>query len=143
VTQGDAGSTYPPRSPITHGDPTKASRRVTRRTEPGDDLVVEVNVIVPASAVGIIAAQVAAIVTADLGMATIADASPYMTVADAAEYLHWTKDAIYKLTAADAIPHFRPHGDRILFRREDLDRWVERAPHGARSVRPAHLTRER
>jgi excisionase family DNA binding protein len=56
--------------------------------------------------------------------ATTADASPWMNINQAADYLSWPKDRIYKLTSAGAIPH-RKHGNRIMFRREELDAWLD------------------
>jgi excisionase family DNA binding protein len=50
--------------------------------------------------------------------------SPYMTLAEAAEYLRWPKKRLYKLTAAGAIPH-RKHDHRILFDVRELDRWLD------------------
>jgi excisionase family DNA binding protein len=50
--------------------------------------------------------------------------SPYMTLAEAAEYLRWPKKRLYKLTAAGAIPH-RKHDHRILFHIGELDSWLD------------------
>lgn len=50
--------------------------------------------------------------------------SPWMTVKEAADYLRCGTSRLYKLTAADAIPHFKEEG-RLLFNREDLDEWLE------------------
>lgn len=53
-----------------------------------------------------------------------ASKSPYMTLAEAAEYLRWPKKRLYKLTAARAIPH-RKHDHRILFHVGELDAWLD------------------
>ena len=50
--------------------------------------------------------------------------SPWMTVDEAAEYLHWPKTRLYKLTAANAIP-YRRHEGRLLFRRDELNSWLD------------------
>ncbi len=50
--------------------------------------------------------------------------SPWLTVDDAASYTGLSKDALYKLTAAKAIPHAKP-GKRLLFKREELDAWLD------------------
>ncbi|HEY3123358.1 MAG TPA: helix-turn-helix domain-containing protein [Thermoanaerobaculia bacterium] len=50
--------------------------------------------------------------------------SPWMNVKEAADYLRCGTSRLYKLTAADAIPHFKEEG-RLLFNREDLDEWLE------------------
>jgi excisionase family DNA binding protein len=51
--------------------------------------------------------------------------SPWLTVEDASGYLRLPKSRLYKLTAARAIPH-RKHEGRILFRRDELDSWLDR-----------------
>lgn len=51
-------------------------------------------------------------------------ASPWLTVVEAAEYLHWPAERVRKLTAADAIPHRHQQG-RILLHRDELDAWLE------------------
>lgn len=58
---------------------------------------------------------------AEIGTTT--SASPYMTADEAAEYLRWPKERIYKLTAARTIPH-RKHDGRLLFHRDELDTWL-------------------
>ena len=61
------------------------------------------------------------------------DRSPWMAVAKAAVYLDWSVDRLYKLTSAGAIPH-RKHGNRILFRREELDWFLEGFREGPRTT---------
>lgn len=48
--------------------------------------------------------------------------SPWMTVREAAEYLRWPVQRIYK--QAPGMPH-RKHGQRLLFHRDELDRWLD------------------
>jgi len=79
-------------------------------------------VIIPATAIDAIARRVATIVVAEINTTTTV--TPYMTVVEAAEYLRWPKERIYKLTAARAIPHHK-HEGRILFRRDVLDEWLD------------------
>ena len=67
-------------------------------------------------------------------------ASPYMTVVEAAEYLRWPKERIYKLTAARAIPHHK-HEGRILLRRDALDAWLDEYAEGPRARDTATGTR--
>jgi excisionase family DNA binding protein len=50
--------------------------------------------------------------------------SPWMNVKEAADYLRCGTSRLYKLTAADAIPHFKEEG-RLLFNRHELDSWLE------------------
>ena len=49
--------------------------------------------------------------------------SPWMNVATAATYLDWPKQRLYKLTAQNAIPHYK-HDGRLLFNRQELDHWL-------------------
>jgi excisionase family DNA binding protein len=53
-----------------------------------------------------------------------AEQSPWMGVERAAEYLDWPKQRLYKLTASGQIPHYKQDG-RLLFRSDELDRWLE------------------
>ncbi len=57
--------------------------------------------------------------------------SPYLTVAEAADYLRWPRERVYKLTAAKAIPHIR-HEGRILLRRDEIDAWLDDYREGPR-----------
>ena len=50
---------------------------------------------------------------------------PWFDVAEAAEYLRCPTSRIYALTSARRIPHHHD-GSRLLFRRSELDEWVER-----------------
>lgn len=47
-----------------------------------------------------------------------------LTVKECATYVGVSVDMIYKMTREKAIPHIRV-GSRILFRREDIDRWFD------------------
>jgi excisionase family DNA binding protein len=54
--------------------------------------------------------------------------SPWMDLPAAAAYLGFSRDRLYKLTAAGAIPCRRqPSGQRLIFHRDELDRWLETA----------------
>ena len=56
------------------------------------------------------------------------EASPWMDLPAAASYLGFSRDRLYKLTAAGAIPCRRqPGGQRLIFHRAELDRWLETA----------------
>jgi len=52
---------------------------------------------------------------------------PY-TFAEAAKYLDISKSYLYKLTSLGKIPHFKPYGKKIYFRKEDLDEWIFQKP---------------
>ena len=66
--------------------------------------------------------------------------SPWMTVAEAAEYLRWPRERLYKLTAAGAIPH-RKHDGRLLFHRDEVDEWLEAYREGPVPFRRAESRR--
>ena len=55
-----------------------------------------------------------------------ADGSPWLDFEGAMAYLGFTRDRLYKLTAARAIPFRKKrYGQGLLFHRGELDRWVE------------------
>jgi excisionase family DNA binding protein len=82
-----------------------------------------VGIVVTPELIEAIADRVTAGVVAAINIAATTR-TPYLTVVEAAEYLRWSRERIYKLTAASAIPHVR-HGSRILLRRDWLDAWME------------------
>ena len=52
--------------------------------------------------------------------------SPWLDFEQAMAYLHFSRDRLYKLTAARAIPFRKKRdGQGLLFHRDELDRWVE------------------
>jgi excisionase family DNA binding protein len=60
------------------------------------------------------------------------DTSPWMGVERAAHYLDWPRQRLYKLSAQSAIPHYK-HDGRLLFNRDELDRWLRSHAHGGRA----------
>ena len=57
-----------------------------------------------------------------------ASQSPWLTLPAAASYLGCSRERLYKLTAARAIPfRRRQNGQGLLFHRDELDAWVETA----------------
>ena len=54
--------------------------------------------------------------------------SPWLDVEGARAYLGFSRDRLYKLTAAGAIPCRKKRGGQgLLFHREELDAWIESA----------------
>jgi excisionase family DNA binding protein len=52
--------------------------------------------------------------------------SPWLDFDAAQAYLGFSRDRLYKLTAARAIPFRKKrHGQGLLFHRGELDRWLE------------------
>lgn len=50
-----------------------------------------------------------------------------LDINQAAEFLHLKKSYIYKLTHEKKIPHYKPGGHHLLFSKEDLELYVQRA----------------
>lgn len=70
--------------------------------------------------------RIADILLEELKSAEPPPASPWLDVKGTMSYLGFSRDKLYKLTAARAIPfHKKRGGRRLLFHREELDRWVE------------------
>ena len=83
--------------------------------------------LVPAELVEAIAQRVAELLREQAAPAA-APASPWLDVAAACAYLGFSRDRLYKLTAAGAIPCRKKRGGQgLLFHREELDAWVESA----------------
>jgi excisionase family DNA binding protein len=83
--------------------------------------------VVPDQLVEELAERTAALVAARLGAPARAE-SPWLDFEGAMAYLSLSRNRLYKLTAARAIP-FRKKldGQGLLFHRDELDRWVEAA----------------
>ena len=80
----------------------------------------------------VVARRVAELVREEKGEgADSHNASPWLSVGSAAAYLDWPRERLYKLTARGAIPHYK-HEGRLAFRRDELDRWLERHAQGER-----------
>jgi excisionase family DNA binding protein len=61
--------------------------------------------------------------------------SPWMNVDQAAGYLAWPKKRIYNLVGKGEIPQ-RRQGNRLLFNRLELDRWLDLHYHGPSDFAP-------
>lgn len=47
-----------------------------------------------------------------------------LDLGEAANYIHQSKSHLYKLTSQNLIPHYKPNGKKIYFKRSELDDWV-------------------
>ena len=74
----------------------------------------------PPELVELVAERAAEIVAERLAPLT----EPWVGVDQAAEHLACPKSRIYALVSAQRIPHEKD-GSRLLFRRSDLDEWLE------------------
>lgn len=52
----------------------------------------------------------------------------FLTVKEAAEYIGTTPNYLYKLTSQQhRIPYYSPTGRKCLFKRSELDAWIEKS----------------
>lgn len=51
-----------------------------------------------------------------------------LTLDEATQYTGMKKSYLYKLTAAKAIPHYKPNGKNCFFRRTELEDWLTTNP---------------
>ena len=42
------------------------------------------------------------------------------------DYLELSQSHLYKLTSSGSIPHYKPNGKKLYFKREELDTWLLR-----------------
>jgi excisionase family DNA binding protein len=61
--------------------------------------------------------------------------SPWMNIDQAADYLAWRKKRLYNLVSKGEIPHRKQRG-RLLFNRDELDRWLEEFYVGPKELAP-------
>jgi len=45
---------------------------------------------------------------------------------DACQFLDYSKSYLYKLTHSRQIPHYKPNGKKLYFKRSDLETWLLR-----------------
>lgn len=53
------------------------------------------------------------------------DNSDFLNVHEAAQYLGFSVNYMYKLTAGHLIPFCHPTGRKLIFRRSELDKWID------------------
>lgn len=49
----------------------------------------------------------------------------YFSITETSEYLKISVNYLYKLTSKRKIPFYNPTGGRLLFKVDELDKWVE------------------
>lgn len=47
-----------------------------------------------------------------------------MSFEEAVEYTGFSKSYLYKLTSGRKIPHYKPTGRKLFFKRDELDTWL-------------------
>ena len=61
--------------------------------------------------------------------------SPYLSVAEAAQYLRLKRRTLDNLRWSGGGPKYRKHGGRVLYRRDDLEAWSQAREYRSTSVR--------
>jgi excisionase family DNA binding protein len=49
-----------------------------------------------------------------------------LNMVEAGKYLELSLSHLYKLTSAGLIPHYKPNGKKLYFKRSELDAWLLR-----------------
>ena len=49
-----------------------------------------------------------------------------LTVEDLMDYTGFSQKQIYKLTSIRAIPHYKPSGRKLFFKKNEIDDWITR-----------------
>jgi excisionase family DNA binding protein len=93
--------------------------------QPPEISVPVITLALPAATLDDLSKCIAAVIIGEIRNET-PTASPWLTVPEAATYLSLSRDSLYKLTAARAIPCRKKQGGQGLrFHRDELDAWME------------------
>ena len=49
-----------------------------------------------------------------------------LTVDEVVNYTGFSQKQIYKLTSTRAIPHYKPSGRKLFFKKDEIDEWISR-----------------
>jgi len=47
-----------------------------------------------------------------------------LTVDEVINYTGFSQKQIYKLTSTRAIPHYKPSGRKLFFKKDEIDKWI-------------------
>ena len=47
-----------------------------------------------------------------------------LTVDEVISYTGFSQKQIYKLTSTRAIPHYKPSGRKLFFKKDEIDEWI-------------------
>ena len=47
-----------------------------------------------------------------------------LTVEEVINYTGFSQKTIYKLTSTRAIPHYKPSGRKLFFKKDEIDKWI-------------------
>jgi excisionase family DNA binding protein len=100
-----------------------ASRR------PAASAPANLGITLPAELIDALAERIASLLSEQIAQQLAAQqqqASPWLTVDQTCAYLGFSRDTLYKLTAARAVPfHKKQRGQGLRFHRDELDAWME------------------
>ena len=54
----------------------------------------------------------------------ILDQKTVLSFSEASDYTGFSRSYLYKLTSSGTIPHYKPTGKMLYFRKSELDEWV-------------------
>ena len=49
----------------------------------------------------------------------------FLTVEEMMKYTGFGQKQIYKLTSTRTIPHYKPSGRKLFFKKDEIDSWIE------------------
>lgn len=64
------------------------------------------------------------------------DASPFLSVTEAARYLKLSRSTLDNFRSAGGGPKYRKHGGRVLYHRDEIERWSRAREFKSTSARP-------
>jgi excisionase family DNA binding protein len=89
-----------------------------------DRVAAYVTLMLPSELLETAAARIAELVAERISTAPMPP-SPWLNFTQAMDYLGFSRNKLYKLTASREVPfRKKPNGQRLLFHRDDLDRWI-------------------
>ena len=136
MTPGDVGSACHSRGVATCGDTPEASQRVTRQTQPSGDVVVDVKVIIPATAIDAIADRVATIVVEEINTTTTANGrAELLTTREAASLLGVHRRTVSRLVERDEL-HAYDIAGCPRFRLTEIEEYIESSKREPRTRSP-------
>ncbi|MDA9588509.1 helix-turn-helix domain-containing protein [Flavobacteriaceae bacterium] len=50
----------------------------------------------------------------------------FLTVEEMMKYTGFSQKQIYKLTSTRTIPHYKPSGRKLFFKKDEIDKWINR-----------------
>jgi excisionase family DNA binding protein len=86
--------------------------------------VEDISLPIPEELIEALARRVAQIVLAEMEADLRPSHGRWLRAKDAAEYLGWTRSALYGRVHSQSIPHYKVE-NMLLFKRDELDRWLE------------------